>query len=300
MIHHLILTGEKAEMRLKDGMVMSQQNKIAMQTLGSVQCLARHATWSQALLCALARQCPVVLARWDHQSGKWQTASVLPRGRYVNPDATYKLCNMNERRSTPYASQLLFTKVENQHALIRSLEPSLPPLPRLAANSFSRILQLEAKWARFFWSKYFKAASQDLFTRERRQAKAPLNIALNYGYAFLYHAIEWQCIEAGLEPGIGIIHRLRRSRPSLVCDLIEPLRCCVELTVMRYLDEMDDSRLMAGRYAEMMETTWNYAGKRFKLRSIIRLMVESFARAIIFNNPAFFRPFSLHARDACL
>lgn len=300
MIHHLILTGEKAEMHLKDGMVVCHQNKIALQVLGSVQCLACQSTWSQALLCALAQQCPVVFASWNRKSGKWQTSSVIPRCRYVNPEATYKLCTMNERRSTPYASRLLFAKVENQHSLIRSLEPTLPSLPRLASNSFSRILQLEATWARFFWAKYFKAASHDLFTRERRQAKAPLNVALNYGYSFLYHVVEWQCIESGLEPGIGIIHRLRRSRPSLVCDLVEPLRCCVELTVMRYLDEMDDKKRMAGHFAEMLETNWSYAGKRFRLRSIIRLMIESFARAIIFNNPAFFRPFSLYARDACL
>ena len=240
------------------------------------------------------------MARWDTKSGKWLTSSLLPRCRYVNPDATYRLCTLKPRQSTQLASDLLFTKVQNQHTLIRSLEPALSPLPRLASNSFNRILRLEAKWARFFWAKYFRAASQDLFVREKRQAQAPLNIALNYGYGFLYHAIEWQCIASGLEPGIGIIHRNRRSRPSLVCDLVEPFRCCVELYVMRYLDEMHDIKHMAGRFAEMMEDFWSYAGKRFRLRTIIRLVVESFARALLSQNTSQFRPFLLHARDACL
>lgn len=300
MIHHLILMNETADLHLRDGMLASGEKRIALQVLGSIQCLASHARWSQAALCSIAQQCPIIMARWDAKRGKWLTSSLLPRCRYVNPDATYRLCTLKPRQSTQLASDLLLTKVQNQHALIRSLEPSLAPLPRLAANSFNRILRLEAKWARFFWAKYFRAASQDLFVREKRQAQAPLNVALNYGYGFLYHAIEWQCIASGLEPGIGIIHRNRRSRPSLVCDLVEQFRCCVELYVMRHLDEMHDIKNMAGRFAEMMEDFWFYAGKRFRLRSIIRLVVESFARALLTQNTAAFRPFSLHARDACL
>lgn len=300
MIHHLILTSENADFSLQDGMLSNGHEKIALSTLGSVQCLAARARWSQQALCALAQQCPVVMARWNSKTGKWETSSILPRCRYVNPAATFQLCNLSLKTSTKYASALIFTKVENQHTLIRSLNPSLAPLPRLASNSYNRILRLEAKWARFFWAMYFEAASQDLFAREHRQAKAPLNVALNYGYAFLYHALEWQCVASGIEPGIGIIHRLRRSRPSLACDLIEPFRCCVELTVMRNLDEMHDKKLMAGRFAEMLESFWNYAGKRFRLRTIIRLTTESFVRALTTGKSDSFKPFALHARDACL
>lgn len=300
MIHHLVMMGENADFSLKDGILTNGTNKIALQVLGSVQCLTPHARWSQHCLCALSRQCPVIMATWNKQTGKWDTSAILPRCRYVNPDATFRICSLNQKRSTAYASALLFTKVANQHMLIRALDPTLSPLPKLASNSYNRILQLEAKWARFFWARYFKAASQDLFAREKRQAQAPLNIALNYGYGFLYHAIEWQCIASGIEPGIGIIHRLRRSRPSLVCDLVEQFRCCVELTVMRNLDEMHDPKLMAGRFAEMMESTWSYANKRFRLRTIIRLVTESFAKSLLFNDLSTFKPFSLHARDACL
>lgn len=300
MIHHLILMGEAADLLLRDGLLLGGGRRIAVQTLGSVQCLSSRVKWSQSALSALAQQCPVVMSGWNKRTGKWDTASLLPRCRYVNPEATFRLCQLKPKQSTQLASDILFTKVSNQHALIRSLHPSLGPLPRLAANSYSRILQLEAKWARVFWAMYFKAASEDLFTREKRRAKEPLNVALNYGYGYLYHALEWQCVASGLEPGIGIIHRLRRSRPSLACDLIEPFRCCVELTVMRHLDEMHDTKQMAGRFAEMMESFWTYRDKRFRLRSIIRLVVESFTRALLLGRTSNFIPFSLHARDACL
>lgn len=227
MIHHLILSSEDVELRLRQGILYSGTQKIALDVLASIQCFSMSSKWSQQALCALAQQCPVIMSRWNKKRGKWETSSLQPRCRYVNPEVTYKLCRLHPKRSTMLASAIIYTKIENQHRLIRSLNPMLASLPKLAANSYNRILQLEAKWARFFWALYFKAASHDLFAREKRKASTPLNIALNYGYAFLYHAIEWQCIASGLEPGIAIIHRLRRSRPSLVCDLIEPFRCCV-------------------------------------------------------------------------
>ena len=145
---------EQAELHLKDGMLQCGDKKIALQVLGSLQCLASQARWSQAALCAIAQQCPVIMARWDARTEKWLTSSLLPRCRYVNPDATYRLCTLKPRTATQLASDILLTKVANQHTLIRALEPALAPLPKLAANSFNRILRLEAKWARFFWAKY--------------------------------------------------------------------------------------------------------------------------------------------------
>lgn len=298
MIHHLILLDDQADVHVAQGKLVNGQSKVALEVLGSVQCFSSKARWSQAALEALASQCPVVFARWDSKIKKWSTASIIPRCRYVNPSALAKLCKLPERRATQIASDLLMAKIENQHLMLRVFDPLLGPLPRLKDNSFSRILRLESRYARFFWARYFKAAANDLFAREKRQAQHPLNAALNYGYGFLYHAIEWQCIASGLEPGLGLIHKLRRSRPSLVCDLIEPFRCCVELVLIRHLDEMHEKKAMAARYAEMIEETWTYRNHRFRLRSIIRLVVESFARSLEGKTP--FQPFLLQPRDACI
>ena len=298
MIHHLILLDDEADVHLAQGKLINGASKVALAVLGSVQCFSSKARWSQAALEALASQCPVIFARWDGKTKKWMTASMIPRCRYVNPTALSKLCKLSERKATQIASDLLMAKIENQHLMLRVFDPLLGPLPKLKDNSFSRILRLESRYARFFWARYFKAAATDLFAREKRQAQHPLNAALNYGYGFLYHAIEWQCVASGLEPGIGLIHKLRRSRPSLVCDLIEPFRCCVELVLIRHLDEMHEKKHMAARYAEMIEETWTYRGHRFRLRSIIRLVVESFVRSLDGKMP--FQPFTLHPRDACV
>jgi CRISPR-associated endonuclease Cas1 len=182
--------------------------------------------------------------------------------------------------------------------MLRIFDPMLREKPQLRDNSFNRILRLEASYSRFFWPRYFEALAQDLFTREKRKPSHPLNAALNYGYGFLYHAIEWQCLASGLEPSVGLIHRLRKNRPSLACDLIEPLRCAVELTVARNLEDINDRQRMAGHFAEMLETPFVYRDGAFRLRSIVRLMVESFVQAL--DDVSVFRPFILHARDACI
>jgi hypothetical protein len=61
---------------------------------------------------------------------------------------------------------------------------------------------------------------------------------------------------------------------------------------------MHEKKVMAGRFAEMLEAKWLYRGQQFRLRTIIRLMVESFVRAVVEREE--FQPFLLHARDACV
>lgn len=298
MVHHLILLNEDRDVALRDGRLVSGAERIAVDVLGSVQSFSSRTRWTQAALEALSSQCPLVFARWDTAGKKWATCSVLPRCRHVHPEALHALCRLTEKQSTRLASDLIFAKVRNQHTLLRAYDPLLPPAPGLLDNSIARILRLESRYARFFWARYFAAASADLFAREKRKASAPLNVALNYGYGFLYHAIQWQCVASGLEPTIGLIHKNRRNRPSLACDLIEPLRCCVELVVIRNLDRLEDKAALGGRFAEMLETRFHYRQGTFRLRSIIRLMVESFVRAVLERSA--FHPFLLHARDACI
>lgn len=298
MIHHLILLKEDQDLHIESGLLHSGQQKIAVETLGSVQCLSSSCRWSQTALGSLADQCPVVMARFERRARKWKTFSLAPKAKYVNPTALWKLCRLSPLRATQLSSELLYAKICNQLQLLRTFRPELPNRPLLKENSFQRILRLEAQYARFFWPRYLSYLSSDLFEREKRRPIHPLNKALSYGYGFLYHAIEWQCLACGLDPGIGLIHRLRRNRPSLACDLIEPLRCAVEITVARNWAAIDDKKQMAIVFAEMLEGRWEYKEHRFKLRSIIRLMVESFVRAVVEDQVLV--PFRLSARDSCL
>lgn len=298
MINHLILLSEQQDLHVVDGKLLSGDRRLAIQTLGSVQCFSSSCRWTQSALESLSSQCPVVMARWEKQQKKWKTFSLSPKNRYVNPGAIWRLCRISPQRATQLSTALLWAKVCNQHEMLRSFDPRLPDKPQLRENSFSRILRLESSYARFFWPRYFSSLSNDLFHREKRTPKHPINVALNYGYGFLYHALEWQCLASGLDPAVGLIHKLRKSRPSLACDLIEPLRCFVELAVARQLDDLQEPKRMAGHFAEMFESQYLYRGGRFRVRSILRLHVESFIRSL--EGRETFHPFYLHARDACL
>jgi len=297
-VKHLVISTDDASLSLRDGTIVSSERKIAIDILASVQCFGRQTVWTQALLNTLAGQCPVVLARWNSDAEKWQTCGVNAKARHVNPTALQRLCRLPETASTHLSSLLLHTKICNQLTLLHMLNPEWPDRPPIQAGSLTRVLRLEAIYAKNFWAKFFTATGNSLLYREKRQPTKPINVALSYGYGFLYHAIEWTCLAHGLECSVGLIHKHRKNRPNLACDLIEPLRCAVELTVIRHLDEIDDRARMASRFAEMMETKFHYRNSNFRLRTIIRMMILSFINSL--TSKENFHPFHLHARDACL
>jgi len=61
-------------------------------------------------------------------------------------------------------------------------------------------------------------------TRSPRLAVNPANSMLNYLYAILETEARLAISELGLDPGIGVLHSDARTRDSLACDLMEPIR----------------------------------------------------------------------------
>ena len=282
MINHLILLSEEQDLHVTDGKLISGHRKIAIEYAGQHPVFLRRLPLVADGV-GIARQRN---ARWSCRAGtsskrNGRRFSLAPRARYVNPTALWKLCRLSPQRATQLASGLLVDEsLQPAPNASHAFDPRLADKPQLqgkflqphsAAGSQLRPVLLAALFCRVGFR---------LFEREKRKATHPINAALNYGYGFLYHAIEWQCLASGLDPTVGIIHKLRRSRPSLACDLIEPLRCTVELTVVRHLDDLQEPKRLAGHFAEMFETPFSYRDGKFKLRSIIRLMVESFVRAL--------------------
>src|SRR5271155_1959299 len=100
MINHLILLTEEQDLYVTDGKLISGHRKLAIESLGSVQCFPAPSHWSQTALELLATQCPVVMARWDKQQKKWRTFTLAPKARYVNPTAQWKLCRLSPQRAT--------------------------------------------------------------------------------------------------------------------------------------------------------------------------------------------------------
>jgi CRISPR-associated protein Cas1 len=60
--------------------------------------------------------------------------------------------------------------------------------------------------------------------RVRRPPTDPVNALLSLGYTWLLTRTRARCEAAGLEVYLGALHEYRPGRPSLACDLMEPLR----------------------------------------------------------------------------
>lgn len=72
-------------------------------------------------------------------------------------------------------------------------------------------------------------------TKSPRLAVNPSNAILNYGYAILEAEARLAICELGLDPGIGFLHSDTRTRDSLACDLMEPIRPKVDAFLLGWL-----------------------------------------------------------------
>lgn len=86
-------------------------------------------------------------------------------------------------------------------------------------------------------------------SRTRRPPTDPVNALLSLGYTWLLNRTIASCTGAGLEVGLGAFHTFRPGRPSLACDLMEPLRI---LAVDRWvLTLCNESRLSPGDFRQV-------------------------------------------------
>jgi CRISPR-associated endonuclease Cas1 len=123
------------------------------------------------------------------------------------------------------------------------------------AKSNEEIRRWEAKGAKAYWSamrevpvNFSKSDSSKVpehwkrfgsrispLTNSPRLAVNPSNAILNFLYAVLESESRLALATLGLDPGIGVLHNDLRSRDSLACDLMEPVRPKVDSLVLDLL-----------------------------------------------------------------
>jgi CRISPR-associated endonuclease Cas1 len=123
------------------------------------------------------------------------------------------------------------------------------------AKSNEEILRWEARGAHAYWNAmrdlpvtFSKADSMKIpehwksfgsrvspLTNSPRLAVNPANAILNYLYAVLESESRLALATIGLDPGIGVLHNDLRSRDSLACDLMEPVRYKVDELLLKLL-----------------------------------------------------------------
>lgn len=94
------------------------------------------------------------------------------------------------------------------------------------ADSIDRMLGIEGHTARV-WFRFLATAIPSPWVfpnRNRRPPTDPVNVLLSLGYTWLLNRVRARVEAAGLDPNLGALHALAPGRPSLACDLVEPLR----------------------------------------------------------------------------
>lgn len=169
----------------------------------------------------------------------------------------------------------------------------------------TELLTKEARVAETYWKTLYgifpKKFNFNSRIRSKHQNKAsdPINVLLNYGYAFL----ETQCRKAlntvGLEPTIGFLHETKQVKYSLAYDLQEPFRWLVDTTVISCIENEEFSRKDFYRmdnyvlrlqpeavkhFLELLRIKFNsivfYKDKSYRWDTIIQLKTQELARFI--------------------
>ena len=168
------------------------------------------------------------------------------------------------------------------------------------------LLSQEARVAETYWNILYDIFPKKLCfnsrirSKHQNNASDPINVLLNYGYAFL----ETQCRKAlntvGLEPTIGFLHETKQVKYALAYDIQEPFRWLIDTTVISCLEEkkfnqkdffrMDNYVLRlkpeaVKKYLKILREKFNssviYCGKSYHWDTIIQLKTQQLAKYIL-------------------
>ncbi len=169
------------------------------------------------------------------------------RGRLVGPENGNVLLRRSQvlkaedpAEALRIARRVVSAKLRNARRLIQRHQQNHPS-PRLEAVverlqaararalrvlSMETLRGVEGDSARHYFLAFSDMVRGDLafHGRSRRPPRDPVNAALSFGYALLTSEVEGALYAEGLDPGIGFLHGLHYSRPSLALDIVEEFR----------------------------------------------------------------------------
>jgi CRISPR-associated protein Cas1 len=174
-------------------------------------------------------------------------------------------------------------KNEKTEEIIKKFDKSINQLKNKKEISKEFILGIEGVSASYYFE-YLKEMNlfSDTFEyRTKRHSDEITNIALNYGYAILFNFIYKACINAGLEPYMGVLHSTKSAKPSLILDIMEEYRSFVvdrNIIKLRFkLSKTNDfnkiKKDVASNILKTLTKKYIYNHRKLTLESIIQRQV---------------------------
>ncbi len=137
------------------------------------------------------------------------------------------------------AQELVSNKIGNQIALLKRIRSKSDLLKeaivklRDVQNTLSncadsyQLMGKEGSASKVFFGEWY--AEQGWSGRKPRAKNDINNVLLDLGYTLLFHYVESFVNLYGFDTYCGVYHKFFYQRKSLVCDLVEPFRCIIDL-----------------------------------------------------------------------
>ena len=118
------------------------------------------------------------------------------------------------------AKQIVKSKIEGQNKVLKKYD--LKPVEGNIgdAESRKRLLAIESRSARAYFSQIFKLFPEKVRPEKRTgyEAYDGLNNVFNFAYYVLKCRVHKALLKAKLEPYLGFLHSIQFGKPSFVCD----------------------------------------------------------------------------------
>jgi CRISPR-associated protein Cas1 len=222
---------------------------------------------------------------------------VLPANRSTDTILSRAMLSLTQRARGHLWQKTVDAKCQNQFALARHIAPNDELLKSLENTAFGKKPQKEAICAKMFWQIFGRSLNDDDFTRDR--GRGGLNHFLNYGYAVLLSSVLQKLFGVGLDPTFGIAHVARERSTPLAYDLMEPFRPCVDWRVIQWVREhpkpeewevtKEFRKWVTGFPLERME----YMDLTLEIQGVIEGVVRGFRKAVVENQPRYYKPWTL-------
>ena len=125
-----------------------------------------------------------------------------------------------------------------------------------------------------------------------------MNDLLNYGYAVLLSSVLQKLFAVGLDPTWGLSHVARERCTPLAYDIMEPFRPCVDWRVFQWLrDHPDRTQWEVSKEFRKWVTGFpmervDYLEFTLEIQGVIEGVTRSFRRAVLEDNPRYYRPWT--------
>lgn len=180
------------------------------------------------------------------------------------------------------AKSVLIQKIKNENNLLKHYglksyeknlkKPNLQDIKnvhaeRITQNVRTKLNAIEEHFSKFFYGQMFPLFPKWITPKKRikRNAIESGNNLLNLSFEVLNWKVMKAILTSKLEPYLGFLHSIQHSKPSLVCDLVEPFRPYIIHFLINYSKTLTSkdfikTYLIKGKYPRYFlkhETAWN-------------------------------------------